>query len=489
MRVVKDVVCPFCGCLCDDLELEIEGREVKAVRNACAVGEAKFLHYGKHERTKPMIRKNGELVEVSLDEAIRKAAEILAEAKYPVLFGWSSTSCEAVRIGLQLAEEVGAIIDHCSSVCHGPSVLAIQEVGLAGFTLGQSRHRFDLIIYWGSNPLDSHFRHFERYSTFSEGRFRPSISRRSITQFLSTLAERRIKRVTRRLLIKEREEGFYFGARRAPSGPFKERDRKLIVVDVRRTRAAKMADFFLQVKPNTDYEIIQALRMLIRDLELDVDEVAGIPVEVLEELADILVNAKVGVLYFGVGLTMSKGKHRNIEAAISLVRDLNARAKFHILPMRGHYNVTGADVVITWTTGYPYAVDLTQGYPRYNPGETSTIDVLLRDDCDAFLCIASDPVAHFPRRAVENMLKHPLIAIDPVVSATTLVADVVIPSAFSGIEVGGTAYRMDHVPITLKKVFEPPEGYLPDEEILKRILAEVRRIKGKAAEALVPAGA
>jgi len=58
-------------------------------------------------------------------------------------------------------------------------------------------------------------------------------------------------------------------------------------------------------------------------------------------------------------------------------------------------------------------------------------------------------------------------------------ADVVIPSAFVGIEVEGTAYRMDHVPLPLKKVAEPPKTCLPDEEILKRILREVRKLRRK----------
>jgi formylmethanofuran dehydrogenase subunit B len=66
---------------------------------------------------------------------------------------------------------------------------------------------------------------------------------------------------------------------------------------------------------------------------------------------------------------------------------------------------------------------------------------------------------------------------------TAQVADIVIPSAFVGIEAAGTAYRMDHVPIPLKKVVDPPRGILPDEEILRRILAEVRRIKRESVEA------
>jgi formylmethanofuran dehydrogenase subunit B len=42
---------------------------------------------------------------------------------------------------------------------------------------------------------------------------------------------------------------------------------------------------------------------------------------------------------------------------------------------------------------------------------------------------------------------------------------------------------MDHVPLPLKKVVEPPEGILADEEILKRILAETRIIKSQKMEA------
>jgi len=151
--------------------------------------------------------------------------------------------------------------------------------------------------------------------------------------------------------------------------------------------------------------------------------------------------------------------------------------------MRGHFNVTGANVVATWQSGYPYAVDFSLGYPRYNPGETTVVDILLRQESDAALVIASDPAANFPRKAVEHLVKNPLIVIDPHMNATSLMGDVVFPSAFVGIEVGGTAYRMDHVPLPLKKVVEPPEGILTDEEILKRILKEVRMIKSKKTEA------
>ncbi|KYH39524.1 MAG: tungsten-containing formylmethanofuran dehydrogenase 2 subunit B [Candidatus Bathyarchaeota archaeon B63] len=475
MPIVSKVVCPVCGCCCDDIELIIENNRILEARNACAMGAAKFENYHIHRNTEAYIRRNGKLTKTKVEEAIRKSAEILAEASYPLLYGWSSTSCEAIKVGLELTEEVGGVIDNTSTVCHGPSILAVQDVGLIGATLGQIRHRADLIIYWGSNPWSAHPRHMERYTALSDGRFQRNIWRRVTARVRADSVRKKIARIVSAF--------FRWGERRIPTG-FERRlevlppeERKLIVVDVRRTRSAELADQFIQVKPGGDYEVLQALRALIRDETLDVDEVAGIPVETLEEMADVMINCRFGVIFFGVGLTMSRGRLRNVEAAIKLTRDLNERTKFIIIPMRGHFNVTGANTVFTWQTGYPYAVDLSLGYPRYNPGETSAVDILRRGDADAALVIASDPVSNFPVEAVRHLIDIPLIVIDPHLSPTAMVADVVIPSAFVGIEAEGTAYRMDHVPLPLKKVVEPPEGILSDEEILKRILSEVRRLK------------
>lgn len=77
------------------------------------------------------------------------------------------------------------------------------------------------------------------------------------------------------------------------------------------------------------------------------------------------------------------------------------------------------------------------------------------------------------------MTKGPLIVVDPHMNATSQMADVVFPSAFVGIETAGTAYRMDHVPLRLRKIVDPPKGILSDEEILKRILSQAKRTRKK----------
>ena len=88
----------------------------------------------------------------------------------------------------------------------------------------------------------------------------------------------------------------------------------MIVVDVRKTMTAEAADYFIQVQPNKDYEILDAMRCLVADQELDVDKVGGVPVEYLKEVADAMVNCDFGVIFFGLRLNSERRqiqKHRN----------------------------------------------------------------------------------------------------------------------------------------------------------------------------------
>jgi formylmethanofuran dehydrogenase subunit B len=486
MTVIPSVICPICGCLCDDIEVTVEDNKIVKMKNGCAVCESKMVHgYNDEERLlTPMIRKNGELAPATMDEAVHKAAQILTDAKYPLLFGWSSSTSEAQRIGVELAEELGAALDNTCSICHGPSVMATQEIGIPTCTLGQIRHRADLIIYWACDPWSAHPRHVERYTAFTEGRFEKSEWKDYLEKVKGASSRKKVEAASRRILNRyqppPRPQTCTVNA---PPQGFQKYGRKMIVVDVRKTMTAEAADYFIQVQPNKDYEVLDALRCLVVDQELDVDTVGGVPVEYLKEVADAMVNCEFGVIFFGLGLTQSAGRFRNIEVAIALTRDLNRKTKFVIMPMRGHFNVTGSNVVFAWSTGYPYAIDFSQGYPQYNPGEFTTIDLLKRGDNDATLVISSDPGAHFPKPAVQNMLKHPLIVIDPHMNCTSMLGDVVFPTQWCGIECAGTAYRMDHVPIMLRKVVEPPPGILNDEEILTRILEEVRVIKAQKAKA------
>ena len=430
-RLVKDVICPFCGCLCDDIEILVRNGVIAQVKNACAIGSAKFLGHKKDRALSPLVKRDGGFVKVSIEEAIEEAAKILANSKYPLLYGWSSTSIQANALGIELAEILGGVIDNTTSVCHGPTVLGVQGVGTVRATLGQIRNRADLIVYWGSNPLSAHLRHLMRYGALAKGVFVPG-----------------------------------------------RRQRKVVVIDVRETPMSKMADLFIKVRPGQDYELISALRMAVKELDIEAEEVAGVPVDKIYELAEIMRTAKFGAVFFGVGVTMSPGKDETMENIIRLVQDLNEWTKFVLCPMRGHFNVTGACNISLWMTGYAFGVDFMRRYPRHDPAVWTVTELLAKGDVDAALIVASDPLAHLPKEAAENLTKIPLILVDPRFNVTAAAAKVFIPSSFVGIEKEGTAYRMDGVSLKLKKVVDPPDGVFSDEEILSMLLERIKRVRG-----------
>jgi formylmethanofuran dehydrogenase subunit B len=330
---------------------------------------------------------------------------------------------------VELADRLGACIDSTSSICHGPAVLAMQSVGLSGCTLGEIRNDADLLIFWGCNPAVSHPRFLARYA-------------------------------------------FPAGARQS---------RRMVVVDVRPTATSRVADLFLQVAPGADYEVLTALRSLFRGRPIRDSSVGGLPAVQLAELAATMRTCRFGVVLVGVGLTMSRGRDMNLSELFALVAELNQHTRFSALPMRGHGNVAGADQVLTWQTGYPFAVSLARGWPEYGPGEFSASDLLARHETDAALVVASDPVAHLPAAAGNWLREIPTIALDPNPSLTTSAARVVLPTACCGIDAAGTYYRMDGVPIRLRPVLKATRP--TDEQILRQLL----NLLGPASPGTVPA--
>jgi len=263
-----------------------------------------------------------------------------------------------------------------------------------------------------------------------------------------------------------------------PKGEFVpngRKDRTAVLIDVRRTKSAKAADIFLQVKPRRDFELAWALRALAGGFELDesIEETTGIPLATLHEVMDGMKAAKFGVILFGMGLTMTRGKHLNSEAVLALARDMNRHTRWNAKPMRGHGNVTGADNVVSWSTGFPFGVNLGRGYPRFNPGEFTSSDVLARGEADAALVIASDPMANFSQPARDHLATIPLIVLDPKLTDTARAATVAFTTSTYGINTGGTVYRMDDVPIPLRPAFESP--YWSDYKILKAIERRIRK--------------
>jgi formylmethanofuran dehydrogenase subunit B len=422
--IVTNATCTSCGCLCDDIDVHTEdGRIVRADR-ACPLGREWFFGHRGDSRNTALVDGHP----ATMDDAIETAAGILANANRPLIYGLGNSTCESQREAILLAEDIGGVIDTHTSLTHGSSKLGAQLVGKVTCTLGEVRNRADLLIYWGSNPVETHPRHLTRYTYTPIGKF-------------------------------------------VPGGRY---DRTMILVDVQETLSARAADQFLQIQPGTDFELLTVLRAIVRDQPVDADLLAatGLTLDQAAELVGQMKSARLGVFFFGTGLTRTRGWHMNVAALHSLTMALNAFTKFAAVPMRDLGNEVGADNVMSWLTGYPVGVDFSRGYARSNPGEFTAVDVLARREADAALIVAADPWSTMPKAAVEHLESIPHVVIDRAGACRRAGARVQFMTASPGIDTPGTAYRMDWVPVSMRAALNSTQP--TDEDVLERIRAGVR---------------
>lgn len=415
--VIEDVACTVCGCVCDDLKVTVTADRVKSFSPGCSLAEP-WLHRQRAVRSSRSAEIRGRAA--TMDEAVAAAARLLEGAVSPLVYGLSRSSTVGQRAAVRLADQLGANIDTTASTCHAPSIMALQTVGESTCSLGEIRNRSDLVIYWGSNPVESHPRHLERYVD-AAGMF-------------------------------------------VPNG---RDDRHLIVVDTQRTPTVELADRFLQVDPDGDFELIWALRLLLRDERLDGRNFGGVDVEQVSELADRLKSCRYGAVFFGLGITKHGVPHATVEALLRLVTDLNKHTRFVARRMRVPGDVAGADSVLCWQTGFPFSVNLARGYPRFNPGEYTAMNLLERKEVDAAVLVGSEGVAKLSRSAQAHLRSIPTIVLEYPSVQLPLTPDVRFETAVYGIHRRGTAYRMDETPIPLRSVLS---SNLPsDDEVLHAI--------------------
>ncbi len=153
----------------------------------------------------------------------RRAAELLAAARFPLVYGLSRSSTEGQRAAVRLAELIGATIDTTASRGHGPSVMAVQQVGESTCSLGEVKNRCDLVIFWGCDPVESHPRHLERYAADCAGLF-------------------------------------------TPRG---RRDRTLVAVDVQPTATSRESDLFIPIESGAGLRVVVGVAALVRGLPLE----------------------------------------------------------------------------------------------------------------------------------------------------------------------------------------------------------------------------
>jgi formylmethanofuran dehydrogenase subunit B len=421
-QTFTDVACTVCGCVCDDLEVDVSAGCITQARGTCRLSEPWFAALSS-PIDRPAAVVEGKPVGIS--EAIERAADILHASKAPLIWGLTRSSTAGQRAAIALTEQIGGTIDTpLSTKPH--AALAFQKVGQSTCTLGEVRNRADLVIFWRANPVLTHPRHLERYSVEPQGLFVP---------------------------------------RGRP-------DRTVVVVDSATTETGELADAFLQIEPDYEQSAIETLRALVKSEDVTATSIGDELLKRLRELAARMTACNYGALFVG-GQGGTAGGTGTTEALFTLTAELNKSTRFTVHSLGESSGLVGAENVLTWQTGFPFAVNFAKGYPRFDPQAFSANALLERGEVDACVLVGSESVQQLSPEAAERLRRLPTITLDYPNAQPGLAATVQFTTAIYGIHAAGTAYRMDGVSIPLRKILATE--YPTDDEVLNDICTQLRR--------------
>ncbi len=423
------VTCSGCSLLCDDIIIRSDGLYIDEVIGACLKGKERFDQVtAKNRILSSIIRKNGESKKVSFDKALQEAINIIKNSTKPLLYGFSTVSCEAQLKGLELARMINGFIDSNSTICQGKVLSTSRETGITLTTIAEIINKADLLMLWGANAAESIPRLLNKI-LFSRGKFR--------------MTGREIK--------------------------------TLIVIDPVKTASfgvMGVRDVALQIEPGKDIDLIRVLKeeCCVTD-SIPRTGVAGIDKDDLKRLLLHLTGAENGVIFIGQGILRPQNGANVIKELLELVQLINVKqqkGRISLVMLCGHYNMAGFDHVALSIYGKNHSLQFSNNQ-LIETSET-IVSKIYNEDFDCSIIVGTDPISHFPIQLSRKLIGKPLILIDNKQSATSHIADVVIPSTLTGIESEGLAYRIDHVPIELKKIIKAPANIITDEEILMKLI-------------------
>jgi len=394
VSAVEHVTCLGCGCACDDITVVVERGRLTEAQRACVLGTAWFGD----GQVPQEIRIRGRAGTV--ERAIAEAAKVLTGAQRPLVYLAGDISCEVQRDAVAIADRLRGAIDSLAGTA-GAGVLAAQRRGRAGATLGELRQRADLVVFWGVDPGARYPRYSARYAVDAVG-----------------LA--------------------------APAG---RSSRRVIAVDLGEARGPADADGRVAIRPDAEVDALGAMRATVQG------RVAGTDAALAPAIA--LVHGMTQARYVALVADAEPGPipldPDRAEALIALAQALNGRTRCALSTLRGGGNRSGADAVLTWQTGFPFAVDFGRGYPTYRP-HAGAAGRLAGGEVDAALVIGAP--ATLPDSVARGLAGVATVAIGPRASAAGWKPVVAVDTGVAGIHEGGTAFRMDDVPLPLRPPLE-----------------------------------
>ncbi len=470
--------CPYCGVGCQ-LELNVIDNKIVRVGSvyrdgtpnpageACVKGRFGYSFVNHPDRLKtPMIKKDGEFVDVSWDEALEYTAQRLTEIKEKygsdALAGLSSAKCSNEENYL-MQKFVRAVlgtnsVDHCARLCHASTVAGLVKAfgsGAMTNSIGEVEGA-DVIFVTGSNPTENH-------------------------PVIGSMMKRALEKGT-----------------------------KLIVADPRGIELSGLADVSINQRPGSDVALINGIMHVIIEEELYdkefveertenfemlksvvseytpemVSEITGVPAEKIIEAACLYGSAEKGAIYFAMGITQHRTGTDNVlsVANLAMLTGNVGRESTGVNPLRGQNNVQGACDLGALSNVYPGYQAVTDPAMKEKFAKAWGVEDL-SDEIGLTVVemfnkigkglkglyimgenpMISDPDQNHIREALEEI--EFLVVQDIFLSETAEYADVILPAA-SFAEKDGTFTNTERRIQRINKAVEAPGQARPDWEII-----------------------
>jgi formate dehydrogenase alpha subunit len=468
--------CPYCGVGCQ-LELLVKKDRIIGVSpkgngtvnkgQACVKGKFGIVEYVHHRDRLvfPLIRKNGNFVEVTWDEALDLIAERMGSYNANEVAVISSAKCtnEENYVAQKFARAVLGTnnVDHCARLCHASTVAGLaQSFGAGAMTnsIDEIKHA-KCILAIGTNTTDAH----------------PVIGMD-------------VKNSTKN-------------------------GTKLIVANPREIELVKYADLWLQQNPGSDVALLMGMMKVIVDENLHdkdfiearcenfdafrdslkefdlekVEKITGVPKDKIVEAARIYATDKPSSILYSMGITQHTHGTDNVIATANLAMLTGnvGKPSTGVNPLRGQNNVQGAcdlGALPNVFTGYQAVVNedirkkFEDAWGTYLPREigltlTEMFESAYKKEIKSIYLIGENPILSDPdaRHVKESLETLDFFVVQDIfMSETAQLADVVLPSA-SFAESDGTFTNTDRRVQRVRKAIEPIGKSKPDWQIICEI--------------------
>lgn len=390
----EHVTCPHCGILCDDLTIEVSESSLTPLNvnhPRCTKG---FTQAHFDRSNPPSAKIEGQ--NVSLDEAINKAVEILQSSSQPLVSGLIA-DVQACREAVALADRVGGVVDHANGKFIRANIAVMQRMGKVKTTLAEVRNRADHVIIFGAEVFDQ----FPRFHD------------RILSPEKSLSAENTINKT-------------------------------ITVIDSQAQPDAKKSFDqtninYLRIDMPTLESIIQALQSIIESPH-NTDEEDSDNAKTIRSVYTKILSSQYTTIVWNTSLLNTDTAEQTVQAITLSIKALMKEIRCVGLPLGGSKGEITASQVATWQTGVPLPVAFMSGAPVHDPVLYNGSTMLENNEADSLVWLSTYSADDIPPETEipSIVLGHPNMQVSKQTS-------VFIPVGIPGIDNRGLACRTDSV--------------------------------------------